>query len=113
MKPRIGIDLVENKRFNHFLEEDRKLKRILSLDELAVLATFTSKERKLEYIASRFAAKEALVKAGLSFNFQEVSILNNEDGSPFVSGFSDVEILISISHTKEYSTVFLMCYDKL
>lgn len=110
MRPSIGIDLVENIRFLSFLHEENKLRRILSKDELTFFLTITNQTRQLEYIASRFAAKEALIKAGLVFNYNEVSILNDETGAPFVRGLEEVDILITLSHTKDYATAFVMCY---
>lgn len=104
----IGIDLVENHRFDAFIDDYRKLKRILSLQEIEVFQTFTNNSRKLEYLASRFAAKEALIKAGLQFNYSEVSILNHENGAPYVVGPFQVDVMISLSHTEAMSVAFVI-----
>lgn len=103
----IGIDLVENHRFDAFIDDYRKLKRILSLREIEVFQTFTSTSRKLEFIASRFAGKEALIKAGLQFDYAEVSILNHENGAPYVIGPFEADILITLSHTEAMSVAYV------
>ncbi|MFA6627283.1 MAG: 4'-phosphopantetheinyl transferase superfamily protein [Bacilli bacterium] len=108
IKQRIGIDLVDNDRFLPFLEKDHKLRRILSVEEIKVLQTFTHQGRQLEYIASRFAVKEALNKAGLSFQYSEVSTLNCEDGAPIVVGPFTEEIQVSLSHTEKMSVAFVI-----
>ena len=71
----IGVDIIENDRFNDYLDNDRRLGKILSIKEREYLATITDNGRKLEYIASRFATKEALIKAGFKFDFNNVWIL--------------------------------------
>ncbi|MDD4388693.1 MAG: 4'-phosphopantetheinyl transferase superfamily protein, partial [Bacilli bacterium] len=57
----IGIDIVENKRFNAFIDNPRKYSRILSAKEKDLFVQITNKSRKLEYLAGRFAAKEAVI----------------------------------------------------
>ena len=66
--------------------------------------------------AGRFSAKEAIVKAlgsgfGNKIGFLDISIINDEHGKPMVilseeakKQFLGVEVLISISHCKEYAT---------
>jgi holo-[acyl-carrier protein] synthase len=111
----IGVDIIENIRFESFLNNQKKLERILSSKEIDVLNTYTAVSRQLEYIASRFAAKEALYKTGLKFTFNKISILNREDGRPYVEGDFNKKVLISISHNKTMSiaTVLLVepCFE--
>ncbi|MDD4212628.1 MAG: 4'-phosphopantetheinyl transferase superfamily protein [Bacilli bacterium] len=108
IKQTIGVDLVDHARFIPFLEDYRKLKRILSLQEIEVLQTFTHDGRKLEFVASRFAVKEALIKAGLTFDYAEVSILNHENGAPYVVGPFQESIQVTLSHTHTTSVAFVI-----
>jgi holo-[acyl-carrier protein] synthase len=105
----IGIDIIKNERFDNKLEDDLFISRILSTKEKEVFTSFNSRSRKVEYLAGRFAAKEAIIKAinktSLSFDYKDISVLNDENGSPYVE-FSfkvDFYILLSISHTDENS----------
>ena len=99
----IGVDIIEQSRFVPFLKEERKLKKILSSLEIACVKGFQSEARKLEYISSRFAAKEALYKAGLRFDFNRVSILSRDNQPPLIIGLEDKKIHLSISHNQTMS----------
>ncbi len=102
----VGIDITKNIRFKSFIDEEKKVLRILSEEEYVVYSNLKLEKRKLEYLGSRFAAKEALFKAtNISFNFNEVSVLNYENGKPYIMcNFLDKsDIEVSISHEEEYS----------
>ena len=108
----LGIDLVEIETIKEKLS-DKFIHRILSDDELIRYSKITHPERKLTFLAGRFAAKEAYVKAYQAFdhplNFKDVTILNNEKGAPYiVSNYrpSD-QLLVSISHTKNYAVAIV------
>ena len=113
----IGVDIIENDRFIEYLDNDRMLGKILSEKERDCLKTIANENRKLEFIASRFAAKEALFKAGFKFEFNSVSILNKEDGSPYVSWDLNKKVHISISHNKTMSIAVVLavepCFENL
>lgn len=102
----IGIDLVNNDRFTNKIGKDDFINRILSSKEKEVFTSFTSDTRKVEYLAGRFAAKEAIIKAisktGYSFNYVDVSVLNDETGAPYVEFDFKVDfyLMLSISHTQ-------------
>jgi holo-[acyl-carrier protein] synthase len=114
----IGIDIVEHKRFEKIVEDQRRVTRILSEEELIVFNDITSSKRKIEYLASRFAAKEAIIKAinkeRLHFSYKDISILNDSNGAPYVkfSFNADFEILISISHSDTNSVAFAVMVGK-
>lgn len=112
----IGVDIIENERFTEYVDNDRMLGKILSVKEQEYLLKCSNYHRKLEFIASRFAAKEALYKAGFRFAFNNVSILNHEDGSPYVEWDLNKKVLISISHNKTMSIAVVLavepCFEK-
>lgn len=106
----IGVDIVD---LSHIKDVSTKqphfCKYVLTEEELAVYETYTEK-RQLEFLAGRYAAKEAFSKAmgtgiGKTVNFQNISILNDKKGGPYIeeSPFEG-NIFISISHSK-YSAV--------
>lgn len=107
----IGIDLVEHKDL--LGKEERLAPRLLSEAELEKYHSFTSPKRKLEYLASRFAVKEAIFKVykkgDLTLNFNEISVLNHEDGSPYISSTKiKAELKVSLSHTDNYSVAIVV-----
>lgn len=108
----IGIDIVENERMRN--KDINFIKRILSNDEYSKYETLTLEQRKIEYLASRFAAKEAIFKVfkkgNNDFNYSDISILNDLDGAPYVvmKGRIDLTLNISISHEINYSVAIVM-----
>ncbi len=108
----IGIDIVENNRMIN--KDEDFIKRILSLKEYSIYISYSNEQRKLEYISSRFAAKEALFKAfkkgNNDLNYKDISILNDTNGAPFIEiNDHKVEYLeVSISHEKNYSIAIVM-----
>lgn len=98
----IGTDIVYIPRFENQPELANK---ILSPKELDIYNSLNGK-RKTEFIAGRFAAKEALLKAigtGVgtpsSISLKDISVLPNEYGAPIVHG---IDAYISISHDHDY-----------
>lgn len=114
----IGIDLVEIQRIIKLCNE-KFIKRILSSKEQTIFFNITNKSKQYEFLAGRFSAKEAIFKAykksdEKNHNFNEISILNNEDGSPYVELQHDlnVECLISITHTDNYASSICILQKK-
>ncbi|PKK96771.1 MAG: holo-[acyl-carrier-protein] synthase [Tenericutes bacterium HGW-Tenericutes-3] len=110
----IGIDLVDLMRIKE-LVNDRFINRILSDDELKVYHDLTSEKTKLSYLGGRFASKEAIFKAikkgpGKT-NYKDFSVLNDENGVPYVKTnfFTHGEIIhISITHTDNQAISYVM-----
>ncbi|MFI3251592.1 MAG: holo-ACP synthase [bacterium] len=108
----IGIDIVENSRMTN--KDEQFIKRILSDKEQEKFNSFNSEDRKIQYLASRFAAKEAIFKVfkegKLDFNYNDISILNHENGSPYIIMKNEIKtnLEISISHEKNYSVAIVM-----
>jgi holo-[acyl-carrier protein] synthase len=107
MSKEIGVDLVEFAQIKEKIN-DRFIKRILSNRELSRYNSISNDQRKLEYIAGRFAAKEAYTKVYKNFstplNFIDVEVLTDEFGAPYIESkyMPNDNIKISISHSKNY-----------
>lgn len=104
----IGIDIVELKRMERNLTHPRFIARVLTAKEQAQLANFPSEKRKLEYLAGRFACKEAYAKAlGTGFtgvSFQELEILNDEKGAPQFTKHPFLgHAWVSLSHSDQWA----------
>ncbi len=112
----IGTDITENKRFEKWLLKSSMIERYFNSREIE--DQFLTRE----LLASRFAVKEAFVKA-LGTGFRGLSLKNicvrkNSQGSPLVELYSDAleafrcrggkTIHVSLSHEKEYSIAFVV-----
>lgn len=119
----IGFDLTEIKEVKRLAED---------VGEAFLSKTFSQREREnseaaadpWEYLASRFAAKEAVFKAlahltkDKTFDFRIVETLNYEDGSPYVNITPVLEglmkeagvkrLIVSITHEKDYAGAFVI-----
>ncbi|WP_047981042.1 holo-ACP synthase [Ornithinibacillus contaminans] len=105
----IGIDIIELERIEKSLENKRFVERILTERERERFLTISSHARKIEFVAGRFAAKEAFAKAmgtGIGkLSFQDIEIGNDENGAPFITVALDeaMNIFVSITHSREYA----------
>lgn len=114
----IGIDIIDLDHMRSVCQKQPSIyKKILTLKELEIYEA-RSEKRKLEFLAGRFAAKEAFSKAmgtgiGKIVTFQNVSILNNEQGQPIVveSPFQG-NVFVSISHSRESAVAQVVLEDK-
>lgn len=103
----IGIDITELYRIAKSIEQPRFLERILTERERELASALAGK-RKVEFVAGRFAAKEAFSKAigtgiGKEVGFQDIEIINDERGKPIVHASYPYVIHISISHSNDYA----------
>lgn len=99
----IGIDIVKISRFEN--KDIHFIKRVLTEKELLVYNNLIE-EKKTQYLASRWASKEAIYKANKDEHYLSYSILNKENGEPYVDGHE--EIKISISHDGEYAVASVL-----
>lgn len=95
---KIGIDLVDIGELEKKMADNPKIiEKMLSLDE--------TREWRLEKLAGKIAAKEAIQKTGYikTGEWLEIQILNKEDGEPYVvdkTGKKLDNLQVSVSHTK-------------
>ncbi|MCT2534957.1 holo-ACP synthase [Aquibacillus koreensis] len=107
----IGIDIVELKRIEASMKKsDRFALRILTKVEWQVYEDLNAERRKVEYLAGRFAAKEACSKAfgtgiGSKLSFQDIEITTEKSGAPKleVIGMKKSKLFVSISHSETYA----------
>lgn len=89
----IGVDVVSIERIQ---VKDSFIKMILTKEELQEYTNLQTEKQKQYFLASHFAAKEAIYKATNDPNYLSYTILHHENGAPYV--LNHPEILISISH---------------
>jgi holo-[acyl-carrier protein] synthase len=104
----IGIDIVELKRIAKISTRQKRFAdRILTSLEKETYERLTGK-RQIEYLAGRFAAKEAFAKAygtgiGTQLSFHEIQVENDEKGKPHLTKPLQEGVHLSITHSTEYA----------
>ncbi|MCS7165528.1 MAG: holo-ACP synthase [Candidatus Calescibacterium sp.] len=108
----IGTDIVKNERIERNIDNLSFIKRILSPKEIEIFNKIKSKQRKIEFLAGRFSAKESIVKAiNYKLNFNEISIDSNAnveitgnlENILTTLGVKRIHFKASISHEREYT----------
>lgn len=105
----IGIDLVELNRIEALIGRQPNFPaRILTQREMTRYLELSA-HRQIEFLAGRFAAKEAFSKAigtgiGEGMSFLDIEILPNEVNKPIVyTELFHGNSHVSISHSKDYA----------
>lgn len=103
----IGLDVVELERIAKLDAKYSKFQaRILTEEEHEIYNTLSG-QRRTEFLAGRFAGKEAFAKAkgtgiGAECNFTDIGILPDSNGKPVLHfKGSVIPGHISITHTKK------------
>lgn len=109
----IGVDIVEIERISKAVSKNKRfLEKMLDKSEIEYLQ---SRNMRTEYIAGRFAAKEAVSKAlgtGFkNFGLKDICIVSSRSGKPNVvlrgnakaraESFGNYKIHLSISHSNK------------
>ena len=120
----IGTDIVNIDRIAKIYQKDRErfIRKILSESEQSIISKIKLESRQIEYLAKRFAGKEAVSKAlgtgiadGLSF--ADIEILNNDKGQPYVrinnedilsDEIKQSQIKISLSDDAPFAVTFVV-----
>ena len=109
----VGVDIVEIERVESAVSRggDRFLRRVYTEMELRTC------QDRLSSLASRFAAKEAVMKVlgtgGISIAWRDIEIVTGDDGRPSVRLYGQAlnkatklnlkEVSVSLSDSKEYA----------
>ena len=123
----IGVDLIQNKRIQNLISNKFFIKRTFGKKEIISLKKSLN---KTNFIAKRFATKEAFAKAlGTGFrynlNFKDIEILNDKIGKPYFYKskrlneiinkrfkIKNYNLFLSISDEKDYSVAFTILQTK-
>lgn len=115
----IGVDLVEIDRIKEAIATNsRFIGKLLTNKELETYNEIQNDKRQMEYVAGRWAAKEAFSKAygtGISsqLHFHDIEIFHDEKRRPLVrcSKLTD-SVHLTISHTDHYATAMVVIEQK-
>ena len=109
---KLGIDIVEIDRLQKCLSSTF-VEKVLSNEELDIYRQYNG-NRKSEYLAGRWAAKEAIIKCLSDYEtplMNDITILNNDKGKPIVK-YKDYDIELSISHEIHYAIAIACLNNK-
>lgn len=102
----IGCDVVDIDRIELSLTKfgEDFVKRILTEKEREL---YSARGKRVEFLAGRFAAKEAISKAygsgiAMGMSFQDMEIMPDDNGKPilYMAGRQVKELSLSISHSR-------------
>lgn len=112
-----GVDIEEIGRVERLIKKTRFLARCFSERERAY---FLEKGLRPCHAAGAFCAKEAFYKAAGRGAFQEIEILHDESGKPYIHLRKDLakwgdgkEFLLSISHSREYAMAQVLLLEEV
>ena len=119
----IGIDIVDVARVERLIDRygARFITRVLGKQEVAVLG---SRRDKAQFVAGRFAAKEALIKAFGEYlkdrpGFSQIEILSDGGGGPqvfcrfaMIEPLASARKMVSISHEKSYAVAMAILSEE-
>lgn len=112
----IGVDLVEIARIKVASQQPRFIPKLLTQSEQADYERLTSAKRRWEFLAGRWASKEAFAKAygtGLYANsplgFQDITIKVKATGQPYIATPQlPGAVHLSITHTAHYAEAIVV-----
>ena len=110
----IGTDIVEIKRIKKSLKKKGLLQRLFNQKEIT---NCKKKINKFNCFAKRFAAKEAFSKAlgtGIAkgINFNEIIILNEKNGKPFIKLLDKTKKIVEKKIIKKKYKISLSLSDE-
>tara|TARA_Y100000741_G_C18242683_1_gene554242 strand:- start:266 stop:655 length:390 start_codon:yes stop_codon:yes gene_type:complete len=118
-----GVDIIENRRIKKSLKIKGFINRVFTQKEINKSKKLND---KVNFLAKRFAAKEAFVKAlGEGFrnnvNFNDIEILNDKKGRPLINISKNIKkilkkkfklnkykIFLSLSDERKYSIAYVI-----
>jgi len=117
----LGTDIVEIERIEKAINKTEKFREKVFTDKEILYCE--GKATKYQSYAGRFCVKEAISKAmgtGVrNFELKDIEVLNDELGKPFgvfygnlKEYFGDKNLMITISHCKEYATATAIILEK-
>ncbi len=106
----IGIDMVSVDRIRDIKHKEKFLCKVLTSHEINQYHSLTNPDRQDQWLAGRFAAKEAIIKViqpFISMSDIELEIRNDK----LLFHYNDSIIHVSISHEKNYAIAIALLKD--
>jgi holo-[acyl-carrier protein] synthase len=110
----IGTDIIEIDRFHNLDSKSPFYERVFTVKEIEYCLSFTNPS---PHFAATFAGKEAVVKATSSnckINLNNVEILRDHNGAPYVVVQQDCNhnIFVSLSHSSSHAVAVALAVSQ-
>lgn len=108
----VGCDIVKIERIRKAMKQ-RGFPNYLTTKEKELYDTI-QEIRKAEWLAGRFAAKEAIYKAIHKVKpcvISQIEVLCDKEGAPYCT-IHDYDVWVSIAHEQEYATAYAIVTTK-
>ena len=110
----VGTDIVRINRLKKFIKKKSIILRLFNEDEISKCGKI---KNSVNCFAKRFAAKEAFAKAlgtGISngINFNEIIILNEKKGKPFIKLIKNTKKIVEKKFNKRKYKISLSLADE-
>lgn len=102
----IGVDIVKIDRLKDV--DQHFINRVYTQEEINVYNSL-SLDKKIIFLASRWAVKEAIFKANNQKDYLSYGCVNDINGKPYI--VNHPEIKVSISHDGDYVIAFVIIND--
>lgn len=108
----IGTDILYIERLTNILEKNKSfINKVFTKKEIEIANNYTN---PINFYATRFAAKEAIIKAtNGKYDFKEIEILKEKSGKPLpkIINNNNINIKLSLSYDKDYVVAFAIILD--
>lgn len=102
----IGVDIVKIDRLKDV--DQHFINRVYTQEEINVYNSLSS-DKKMIFLASRWAVKEAIFKTNNQKDYLSYGCVNDINGKPYI--VNHPEIKVSISHDGDYVIAFVIIND--
>jgi holo-[acyl-carrier protein] synthase len=104
----IGVDIINIHRISKMNQKDAFIQRVLTPNEQLTYESLSELKRKDQWLAGRFAAKEAIIKALPQevSSYQDINI--TQVNKKLMCDIQDVLVHVTISHEDDYAIAFAM-----
>ena len=111
-----GVDIIDNRRIKKAIKNKNFINKIFTNKEKEF--SKKKKEKKINYFAKRFAAKEAFLKAigtGISngFSFKDITVLNDKEGKPLIELEKKIDLFIKKKFKVKNYKIYLSISDEM
>ena len=111
-----GVDIIDNRRIKKAIKNKNFINKIFTNKEKEF--SKKKKEKKINYFAKRFAAKEAFLKAigtGISngFSFKDITVLNDKEGKPIIELEKKIDLFIKKKFKVKNYKIYLSISDEM